>query len=312
MIDKFLRTLSFEDESKGETGWKEKVVSALISIAIISAIVVGVYKYINHRMEYLQDDSLIVAEDGTYIAYDDNGAHLMKGNKVLSDTYLAIEKDSYSEMCRVINADGLTGFVSKKDGTEVIKPQYTEASPMSNGSSCVSSGNGFYFISEDGDAITDCYEEAYPWERQGTVARVKNKNGWAVIDRSGKLLIERCDSLNNLPVIGNTGTAVRDGHALLLKYSDQSNEEAFVEVIKELKEFFEISSDVFYDEFAVVKGATGYGAVNCNGEVIVQPVYDNLEWDGYQISGEEDVTEIIFKGRKQDGRLDVIRWNPLD
>lgn len=262
------------------------------------------------RFEYRYDDSKIVSEEGTHIECSDDGAYLMKGNEVLSDIYAAIEKDPNSDYCRVINENGLIGFISKESGEKIIEPQYTEASEMVDRSSCVNSGKGFYYISDDGSYMTGYYEEAYPWERQGTMAKVRKADGWAVIDRNGNVLIDKCDSINRLPTITYEGTAVRNGHALLLGYVDEPDGTSSVQVIKEFEEFSEISK-IYYEQFAIVKGSEGYGAVDANGKTIVQPVYNNLDWDSYAITGETFVKEIIFKAQKQNRRYDVIDWNPL-
>lgn len=310
MIDKMLKALRLEEDSDVKTDWKDSCLTFMIILIVLAIFFAGDYYHMKQRMKYQSDDSKVVSEDGTYIAYNDKGAYLEKDKKVLSDTYLAIEKDPYSDYCRVIDKNGLIGFISKESGEEIIEPQYTEASDMFDGSACVNSGEGFYYISEDGKYITGYYEEAYPWERQGSMAIVKKSDGWAVIDRTGNVLIDKCDSINRLPVITYMGTAVRNGHALLLRYSDGSDGRDYVEVVKEFEQFSEISR-VFYEQFAIVKGNKGYGAVDVNGNIIVQPIYENLDWDGYSISREEYVKEIIFKAQKQNGCYDVIDWNPL-
>lgn len=153
------------------------------------------------------------------------------------------------------------------------------------------------------------YEEANPFERKGTMARVKTSEGWAIIDKNGTVLIDKCDSISILPVIASTGMAVRNGHVLLLQYSDKSDETASVQIIKEFKVFSEIS-EIFLEEFAVVKGKNGYGAIDFNGNIIMPAAYEYLDWDSYKIQDEALKKEIIFKGKKKNGRFDVIDWNP--
>lgn len=141
------------------------------------------------------------------------------------------------------------------------------------------------------------------------MARVKKSDGWAVIDRQGTILIDKCDSIDNLPVISDNGTAVRDGHVLLLHYSDSSDESASVQVVKEFEQFTEVT-EVFNSQFAIVKGADGYGAVDLDGNMIVPAIYKDLTWDSYKIPGEVFKKEIIFKGKKENDRLDVTDWKP--
>lgn len=311
MFDKLLKALSLEEENSVEkTDWKGPLLITLFLFSAVIGIGTVWYQHVRNSKAYRYDDSMTVSENGTRIVYDNDGAYLINGKKVLSDTYAAIEKDPFSDYCRVINKDGLIGFIAKEDGRIVIKPQYTDASPMSNQSSCVSEGNGFYFISENGERMTENYEDAYPWERQGTLARVKNSDGWAVIDRKGTILFDRCESIDSLPVICSAGTAVRDGHVLLLQYSDGSDETASVQLVKEFEEFLEVSQ-VYNDQFAVVIGKNGFGAIGFNGDIIMPAVYKDLDWDSYKIPDEVFKKEIVFKGKKKNGRLDVMNWNPL-
>ena len=86
-------------------------------------------------------------------------------------------------------------------------------------------------------------------------------------------------------------------------------DEASVQIIKEFKAFSEIS-EIFLEEFAVVKGKNGYGAIDFNGNIIMPAVYEYLDWDSYKIQDEALKKEIIFKGKKKNGRFDVIDWNP--
>lgn len=313
MIDKLLKAISLKDEDCIEeldnASQKTSFIITMIIFALIGAAAVGYLFYMRNSTKYKYDDSLTVSKNGTHIVYDESGAYLMHQEKVLSDTYMAIEKDPFSDYCRVIDKDGLIGFIAKKDGRETIFPQYTEASPMKYGSSCVNSGKGYYYVSENGKYMTGYYEEADSWGRQGTMARVKKSDGWAVIDRQGTVLIDKCDSIDSLPFLSDNGTAVRDGHVLLLHYSDSSDESASVQIVKEFEHFTEVT-EVFNSQFAIVKGADGYGAVDLDGNMIVPAIYKDLTWDSYKIPGEVFKKEIIFKGKKVNDRLDVTDWKP--
>ena len=151
MVEKLLKAISLNDEDY--TQEKENInpgftfFTVLFTVVLISISVAGCF-YMRNCRKYRYDDSMTVSENGTRIVYDNRGAYLVKGKKVLSDVYMAIEKDPFSAYCRVINHDGLIGFISKEDGKVVITPKYTEASSMSDHSSCVSEGNGFYYISD--------------------------------------------------------------------------------------------------------------------------------------------------------------------
>lgn len=44
--------------------------------------------------------------------------------------------------------------------------------------------------------------------------------------------------------------------------------------------------------------------------MIVPAIYKDLTWDSYKIPGEVFKKEIIFKGKKENDRLDVTDWKP--
>ena len=87
------------------------------------------------------------------------------------------------------------------------------------------------------------------------------------------------------------------------------NETASVQIIKEFKAFSEIS-EIFLEEFAVVKGKSGYGAIDFNGNIIMPAVYEYLNWDSYKIQDESLKKKKSFlKEKRKNGK---IRCNRLE
>ena len=132
MIEKLLKAISLNDEDY--TQEKENInpeftfFTVLLTVVLISISVAGCF-YVRNCRKYKYDDSMTVSENGTRIVYDNSGAYLVKGKRVLSDVYMAIEKDPFSAYCRVINHDGLIGFISKEDGKVVITPNIQKLRP---------------------------------------------------------------------------------------------------------------------------------------------------------------------------------------
>lgn len=120
MIEKLLKAISLNDEDYTEetedTDHKGHFFTILILAVIFISIAVAGYFYMSNSMKYQYDDSMTVSQNGTRIVFDNDGAYLMRGKRVLSDVYRAIEKDPFSDYCRVIDNEGLIGFISKTDG----------------------------------------------------------------------------------------------------------------------------------------------------------------------------------------------------
>ena len=97
MIEKLLKAISLNDEDYTEetedTDHKGHFFTILILAVIFISIAVAGYFYMSNSMKYQYDDSMTVSQNGTRIVFDNDGAYLMRGKRVLSDVYRAIEKD---------------------------------------------------------------------------------------------------------------------------------------------------------------------------------------------------------------------------
>lgn len=109
MINKLLKAISLKDEDCTEeldnASQKTSFIITMIIFALIGATAVGYLFYMRNNTKYKYDDSLTVSKNGTHIVYDESGAYLMHQENVLSDTYMAIEKDPFSDYCRVIDKE---------------------------------------------------------------------------------------------------------------------------------------------------------------------------------------------------------------
>ncbi|MCM1218542.1 MAG: WG repeat-containing protein [Lachnospiraceae bacterium] len=239
-------------------------------------------------------------KEGLYLAWQ-NGETFCGPYKYIE------EEDLKSELCRFVGDNGLFGYLSTADGHAVIEPKYTKASRMSNGSACVSEGDGVYYISEAGDRITDGYYlDGYPFaESYGEYARVQTEDGnWAIITKKEEIILGGLDAVNRLPSATALGSAVRNGHALLFAFSGVDGRE--FHIVKEWEEFCEIS-EVYWGECAIVKNHEGLcGVVARNGDIVLPAQYLSIEWSRVFLDGSND--RMMFQMQKQDGTWDMMIW----
>lgn len=183
---------------------------------------------------------------------------------------------------------------------------------MNYNSACVSAdGKNYYFIDENGNKMTGDYEEAYPWECQGQYARVKTADGWAIINRKGKTLFDKCTMINPLPDVTTTiGTAFRNDKGLLFCIDIDKNPTE-ISVIAEIPNIFDIS-ELHYDNFAVIQGEKGYGVVSATGNIIIDPVYKKVDWEAFPFEDDRYGRKMIFKCQADDGHYEVIKWDPRE
>lgn len=243
------------------------------------------------------------------IEYKDEGAYLVNNSgEIICGPYRWIEADElgvYSNICRFVDENGLLGYLSTSDGEVVIPSQYIMASEMKTGTACVSEGEGIYYISENGERITEnYYKNGYPFaEAQGAYARVQFQDeSWAIINREEGILLESCEKINELPGVTTLGSAIKNGCALLYEFTHDLDKE--LQVIKVFDEYCEIS-EVYMGKFAIVKNRDDYYGVVCgwNGEVIVPASYISLDYEPLADEG-----EILFKMQNTDGTYETLIW----
>lgn len=319
MIKKLLEAIDLNDGEKVELSFKEEVICTVISISIIGLLLY----FAGSSGEVLSANDQQTQEVSAYtestlphawgiIRYGDAGAYLEKDGERISDYYKVIEEDYNYDALRAIGFNGLYGFISKYTGTEQVKPCFQEAEPMNYKSACVSKdGKSCYYIDENGKRMTDDYEEAYSWECQGQYARVKTTDGWAVINRKGKILLDKCTMINELPDVTTTiGTAFRDDKGLVFCI-DIDKEPVEISIITEIPDILEIS-ELHYDDFAVIKGKKGYGVVSASGDVIIDPVYKKIDWEALPFEDDSYGYKMIFKCQTNDGDYKTTNWDPRE
>lgn len=226
------------------------------------------------------------------IVYDDGYAYLLdQRKKKISGPYLHISYDFDDEWiiaCRYTGLNGLLGYLDR-EGCEITKPCYIRASKMKDRSAMVSEAAGeVYYINDSGDRISGIYQDGYPFENQGNYARVKDENGWGIINEQGVMVFGGADYIETLPEIDTLGSAIKQEHAVLFSLGIDDD----FYIIKEYDQYKWIS-EVKYGTFAIVQNENGlFGIVNCQGDIVIEDryvsinhevLYDDSGWFGNYI-----------------------------
>ena len=147
------------------------------------------------------------------------------------------------------------------------------------------------------------------WECQGLLSRIKRTDGWAVVDRNVNILLEQCSLINPLHAVTSAGTAIRKGKGLLFRI-DFLSDSVSISTIAEISGISDIS-ELYYNEFANVKGKDGYGAISADGNWVVDPVYEKIDWDAMPYEDGTYGRKMIFQCWKNN-KQEEVKWNPLD
>lgn len=304
--------------------YENKLLMMLAIILIIGALSTFWIKSLNQCTDYVHsyairnymiqgndEDSNIRTQN---IQYKDDGVYLVEnGGEIICGPYKLIEADDisvYSDICRFIDDNGLIGYLSASNGEIIVSPRYIMASEMQDGTACVSEGDGIYYISKNGERITEnYYKNGFSFaESQGVYARVQFQDeSWAIINREEEILLGNCEKINELPYVTTLGSAIKNGCALLYEFTHDSDRE--LQIIKVFDEYCEIS-EVHMGEFAIVKNRDGYYGAVCgwNGDVIVPATYISLDYE--ILPDEDDLYEdkILFKMQNEDGTYETLIW----
>ena len=68
-------------------------------------------------------------------------------------------------------------------------------------------------------------------------------------------------------------------------------------------------SELYYNNFAVIRGEKGYGVVSAEGNIIIDPVYQKVNWEALPVDGDSYGYNIIFKCQESDGYYKIIKWD---
>lgn len=147
------------------------------------------------------------------------------------------------------------------------------------------------------------------WECQGLLSRIKRADGWAVVNKKGNILLDQCTMINPLPEVTSVGTAIRKGEGLLFRI-DFLSDSVSISTVAEISGISDIS-ELYYNEFAIVKGKDGYGAISADGNWVVDPVYEKIDWDAVPYEDGTYGRKMIFQCWKNNNQEEV-KWDPRD
>lgn len=258
-----------------------------------------IYEYLGIEIS----DSEIDSETEFYsISYDENGnAYLLdENNTMVAGPYKVIENDFQywnNKITRYIGENGLYGYLNQ-EGKIITEPIFQKASIFQDGTAMVSMNDGMiYYIDTSGKRITKDYSEGYPFEHQGSYARVKSEDGtWGIINRQDKMVFKGADHIEELPMVTTLGGAIVNGQVVL--FSLNLGETKEVTVIRTYEDFCDIS--VHLGEFGIITNEHGLqGVVKWNGDILVPAEYEEITYELIQ-------DNILLKLQKTDGSYDIM------
>ena len=168
---------------------------------------------------------------------------------------------------------------------------YIEASGMNGGVAMVREyEDRIYYINASGIRLTPDYPDGSEFDESGKYATVKmNNDKWGIINSEGNVVFWGADRIEEIQSPYHIGSAVVDGHAVLLELQENSNAEC--EIIQEFDGYKEISC-VYGGKYAIITDETGKkGVVDYNGKVFIPAEYENIECE--TLDGKDAPCEIF-------------------
>ena len=260
------------------------------------------------------------SRNSTEIKYDlnDNKFYVKDGNdSVLAGPFDWIEADTSNGAKGVHRyfENGLYGYIKVESGDvrKITEAEFIQATPMHEYSALVkrNEAEGWFYINTDGESFLNTfYQDANPFERQFSFARVdKEGDGlYELIDSDGNILLNDCDKISEIDIRGFDSmndyfSAIKNGKPFIWK--DASGN---IEVIKEF-DFDDIDS-VENGGWAIVRKDGKYGVVDINGDIIVPVNYRQIDSDWMQLTDDRD--DYVFLAESESGVTDVYRRNSKD
>lgn len=154
------------------------------------------------------------------------------------------------------------GYINE-EGTELIAPQYDEASVFSEGLAVVTLNNKSGYINKAGKTILQLtFAEAEAFQNGYAIVLVDSLYG--MINRKGEFVIKpQYDELSE--VVEDVCIGVKNGKAGYIAKNGRPITECM----------FDIAND-YRDGLAIVAMNDKYGMINLLGKFVIEPVYDEL------------------------------------
>ena len=326
-FQKWLNTFAYEEDEEDEITDESRVTAIEILLAVaILVVVVGTVVFLwkatsNHKAESVDNAGYIDMQDDEAAAdaplgveYTDAGwFYYSETGKSLGPFQYIFREDldfELDDICRYIDENGLYGYFDR-DGKIITEAIFQQAAKFEEGTAKVQKEKDkIYYIDEKGEAITKEYKDgSAAFEMQGGYCRVQTfDDKWAIINRDDEIILSGCDSIELLPMVTTFGSAVIDHHAVLFELNSIDGDE--FRIIKEYSEFNKIS-EVKLGAFAFVWNADGHvGVVDSLGDVIIEPIYDNIEYKiiEHNYGGDDfSLNNILFLALDQEGITHTIK-----
>ncbi|MCD8379615.1 MAG: WG repeat-containing protein [Lachnospiraceae bacterium] len=175
---------------------------------------------------------------------------------------------------RFTDENGLIGYLDYETGEVEIEPQFTYASAYDRYYILVGDDTGKWFISgEDGEQISDVYEDAQDFSIQNVYAAVKINGKWGIVNSDFQIVLEpEFDFVDGIDDIYGIAVGMREGVACIIYLRDLETQSLASYLPLEGYTYIE---PFYLDAVAVVTNEDGLqGIVSYYGDIVVEAKYE--------------------------------------
>lgn len=154
----------------------------------------------------------------------------------------------------------------RNDGTLISKNAYDQVSDFENRMAIVKRGSAYGYLSRDGEEIAPVYQEARYFH--GSLAAVKEKGKWGVIDYQGKYVVP--PTYKDVKAGYGNGLMAVKGNRNLWGYINGAGEEAIPLIYKDV-------SPTFSEGLAAVQNENKlWGFIDEKGNEVIHPQFKEI------------------------------------
>lgn len=232
---------------------------------------------------YFEDSAVLIDGEGNYVS------------EIYDNIY--DELSTYNRYIRYVSG-GKIGYLDAVSGEIAVPAQYKEASRMDR-TAVVGNGRSAWFISEEGERLSENYEEAYSLaERQNTYARIKKGGKWGIINVNFEEVLPcEYDYINELPLTEYRTTGVKDGAAYIISLEKEPFQQ------KKVAEDCDIGEMNEMDGYAFITAQNGRkGLVDYSGEIVLEPIYQEISYPEHLYKGDTYDYDLVVSVRGSNGK----------
>lgn len=161
--------------------------------------------------------------------------------------------------------------------------------------------NGKWFENQEGEKVSEVYEDAFEFEAGDYFARVMEDGKWYVVDTEFEHIVPYAyDMITEFSALSFCYSGLIDGKVVI---TNASLLESHIRTI--FLEDYSSISPVRYENYCIVQGHDGkYGMIYLTGEVLVQPKYQSLE-----MSDLLEDNSVVLTTESFDGHYGAVIYN---